>query len=265
MRRPPALVRLAGVARLLRVLALVGIVAFVALAGYSASQLRVHGDPSSTAGNGQLVSSALEFHAQVNVSNPGWMAFHAVGSTIVLSDPNGTVLGGGGSLPVDLPAGSTTAIIVHYQVPLAVLQTDSYLVTRDAQLPIQVWVNGTYASLFPFSLTVRSNYSWGAPLFGLQVTPGSPAPGPNGTVLVPIQVTFENHAPFDDVGNVTLRLLDSSGAVCGTTTQPVDAAAGSPYSQSWTVSGQPGCSPASLEGTLTASGWSYSLAPTGLP
>lgn len=255
----PALLRAAGWLRLVRVLALLVIVAFVIVAGYSATQLRIQGTPSGSSAASDATADAIHFRGQVNISNPGWLSFQAVGSTVLVTDPNGTPIGHGGGAPRDLPAGATSSLVIEYTVPTSVLAGEAYLATHDASLPVRVWVNGTYARLFAFSLSIGTNYTWGAPLFGLQAAPGSPTTGPNGTVVVPVTLAFADHAAFAVAGNATVRLVDGSGAPCASSVWPVSAAPGSSFSQSFEVVVPAGCSPSAVSITVRTAGWSYAL------
>src|SRR5579859_1399648 len=171
MARPrPGLYRLSRALRRVGLVVLVVLLLYVALVIYSASQIRPATSGGSTSAQVDPNGTA-QLTTNVNLSNPGYFAFTDLHVALELRLPNGTLVGTGGS-PVESFAGGTTGRIpVTFWMPLS--RTSTTLLTHDLQLPMRIWLNLTYASLFSVNVGTSQNYSWGAPLARFNATPGN--------------------------------------------------------------------------------------------
>jgi hypothetical protein len=265
-RRPPRLWRIASIFSWAAVITVILLGVFLATVGYSASQLRPGQGNQNTAssvslpGNGTVVLGT-----GLNFSNPGFYAITQLGISLESRLPSGSLVAVGGSPTLTVAAKSTTQIPVSIWVPLNGAPTE--LLTQDLQLPTEFWANATYATIFHVHLNATMNYSWGAPFANFNATPSSPAPQANGTVLVPVQVSFSNDASFLDSGTFNVTVRSSSGAACsaGVFTLSVPAHGTFDQSLSFYLSGS--CNPAggSVTSTFVGNGFTAALPPEAIP
>ncbi|HXQ94627.1 MAG TPA: hypothetical protein VN864_05605 [Thermoplasmata archaeon] len=265
MAGPPALWRLARLFQILAVLWLVVVVVFLASVAYSGSKIRPAGETGPTAPPTFSGTDTITLTGQVNVSNPGWYPLDDLSLLTVVDEPNGTFLATGGSPVTSVAAGGTTTVPFSITIALADKAFARSLLTEDATLPSTTWVNATYVRLIHVELSVPVNVSWGAPLFGLNVTPGTPAPQSNGTAAVPLTVSFADHAKFP-VGGTAKYTLASGGSTCASGSLPVAVASGGTYNETTTAYLGPGCSPngATLTLRFVGAGWALNPFPVVL-
>lgn len=256
----PLVWRAARAFRILAIVWLVAVVVFLATVAYSGSMLRpghATGPSSPPTVNG---NDSVTLTGSVNVSNPGWYPLTDVSLFTIVDDANGTLLASGGSPTVTVGAGGTTRVPFSITLALDARASARALLTHDATLPSTTWANATYVGLFGVVVEVPQNVSWGAPLEGLAVMAGSPSPQGNGTVAVPLTVSFADHANFPVDGRATYTVT-SGGASCSRGGLPVNVPAGSSFDQTTTAYFGPGCSPSGATLTVKFAGAGWALAP----
>jgi hypothetical protein len=201
----------------------------------------------------------------VNLSNPGYFAISDLSVGIQVRSATGALIGVGGASAVTIPARGTGSISVSLWIPLG--GSTNSLVTQDAQLAYQIWINASDASLFTLHISSLSNDTWNAPMSGLNATAGAPVVNPNGTVSVPVTLSFANHAGFTDVGTATFTILSASGATCGGGSLAVNAPGGSNFDQTTSVLLAAGCNPSGghTEATYTGNGFTVTLPSESIP
>ena len=265
MARPvPGLYRISRALRRVGLVILVIILVYVAAVIYSASQIQ----PTTSGGTTTAQvdpNGTAQLTTDINLSNPGYFAFSALHVALELRLPNGSLVGTGGS-PIESFAGGTTGRIpVTFWMPLTGSSTT--LLTHDLQLPMRIWLNLTYASLFSLNVGTSQNYSWGAPLARFNATPGNPTAESNGTVLLPVAVSFANDATFGLTGNLGLVGSSSAGVVCLRNTVDISTPAHGSFDQTLNLYFAPSCSPAggSLALTYTGMGVTYAFPTQRLP
>lgn len=259
--RPPPLYRTARAIGWIATIVTIVLVIYLATAVYSATQIRPSGagnsgSPTSLTGQNQLSVSTT-----VNFSNPGFFPVNSLSVEMYILLPGGGVFAHGGSPATSIPAQSTRTIPINITVALDFSGPAAALVTHDARLPTDLFVNVTYASLFGAEIRVADNRSWGAPLYGLNLTPGTPVVNGNGTVTVPIQISFDNHADFDVAGTVSFSVRSSGGTTCGTGSLIVSAPSHASFSQPTPVTLAAGCNPhgGAIDGTFSGPTLTFSL------
>jgi len=263
--RAPALYRISRALRIAATLALVLILLFVGLAFYSAAQVRPKFDPHSSTGFVLASNGTAHLTATLNLSNPGFFAIAPISVALQLHYPDGSLLALGGSPTVEVAPGATGVVPVSLWVPLS--SATATLLTQDQNLTAHLWANLTYATLFHLQLTALNNLSWGAPFEGFSATPGTPQPQSNGTVLVPVQITFRNDASFDVVGTLTVTIADAQGAACSTTPVTIDTLKGSSFGQTLSFYLSGGCNPSggTIVATYSGNGLTYAFPPEAIP
>jgi hypothetical protein len=267
MRRAPALYRVSGLLKGIGLAVLVLLVIFLVTAAYSAAHLRpqVGGNQnSSTVGldpNGTAVLTE-----SVNLSNQGYYAISPLMVSLEISNATtGVVLAFGGSPELTIAPGSNTSIPISIWVPLT--GTSTALLTEDEALVERAWVNATYASIFVIQLSGGDNYTWGAPFSGFSAVSGTPSIQSNGTVLVPVTVSFQDRASFPDQGTLAFSVEAASGVACSTGSIPIDVAGGTGLYETFSFYASSSCDPAggSIHSTYSGQGLDVVLPTERIP
>jgi hypothetical protein len=188
---------------------------FIVLAGFSATQIKVHvGDPSYSIDGENLVLSV-----PVNISNNG--LFDLQNLRI-----NSTVFGGGvelfnsTTLVPSVEHESETIFAHNVTVNLPdFLGSHKDFLFNDSELQAAESVHVVLASLLPVEVGFNDTYSWGAPLNGFSTSNLLFQPVNSTTVQARLNVHFNNHATFSLEGNVTLSVFSGAEQIAGQTLQ----------------------------------------------
>jgi hypothetical protein len=238
--RPPGIYRAARALRRAALIALVLTIVFVGIVAYSAVQI-VHSRPQ--VGNS---SSALEPNGTVGYStsftlnNPTFFAIQSFQLKVRIANGSGGLLVNDATPPTTISAGGTSYVPFTFFLPLSA--GTASLLTVDQYLDWNIWGNATYGYLFPVSIGVTTERSWGAPFANLSVGVGTPTTI-NGTLEVPVQLSFVNDASFADVGTIDFEVVSSGGMTCSTGSFSIDVPGGQPYSMTQDVPIAAGCNP----------------------
>ncbi len=221
-RRRPPLYRLARYLRWLSVLAVILVILFLISTIISAVDFGSHLH-ITTAGNKVIsynVSSTGGFTASfgVNLTNAGYYPL-VLDLSAVAYTPQGPLIPRTSTGAVTFaPGGKSTRFGLTLVIPEATLESDGgELLLHDTPVAGDVWFNGSYAWIYQFGFSLVANGTWGAPLDNLTVQPGSPSTS-GGQARVPANISFTNDAPFPDIGNLTLQVVDD-GTNCGAPTE----------------------------------------------
>lgn len=265
----PALYRASGYISLAATVVALLLVLYVGLVIYSASQIRP-GSGGGTAIQQNVTSDGFELTAAVNFSNPGFLPIDQVRLSSVVDLPgHGGLLAQGSSPNVTAAPGTVAKVPLVMVIPFSAGSAGQMLLTHDAMLPAAVFANVSFARLFAVRIEIPTNISWGAPLADLNITPGTPTVT-NGTEELPLELSFDDHAPFPVAGTAAVTVVGSGGAGCTATAAPFTLAAASHGSDSSAsqLSAPAGCTFGAgdlLTGSFTSSAWSAPLPPETLP
>jgi len=265
-RRPPPLYRLARAFRRAATIALVLVLVFLATAVYSAVEV-VRSGPS--AGNFSAAFAANDTVAVsgiLNFQNPGFYPISGFSVHVRVLNESLVYLGEGSFGPVTLASGSSQAIQIAFYLPLGTSGPGASLLTQDQNLNVSVWGNATYAYLFPISIAVETNKSWGAPFANLAISVGTVTVSGTGAVA-PVTIQFDNHAKFTESGTLDFSLLSSNDVSCGSDSLDVAVPPGGLFDQTTDVALSSGCSPAGghLEAVYVGNGGTIPLPPEKIP
>jgi hypothetical protein len=263
--RPPALWRAARIFRLLGYVALAIVVVFVGTAIYFALQDRPQFDTGAQTTTFIASNSTVELALGLNLSDPGAYPISGVGISAQVRLSDGTLVARGGSPEVTVAPGTTAVVPIDLWVPLDA--GSDVLLTHNVQLLQAFWANATFASLFILHFNQSKNATWGAPFYQFNATPSAPTPQSNGTLLVPVGVTWQNAATFDEQGTVLVQVLSSSDQACGADSVPVDVDAGSnaDLTASFYLSGSCNPSGGTIVATYTGNGLTFAFPPEAIP
>ena len=236
-RRPPPLYRHARTLRRVSTVVLVVILLLVAFEVFSATQV-IRTKPGTGNFSAQFEpNDTLGISGSFTLGNAGYLPISGFSLHFRLLTANLVFLGATGAGPVDLAAGGNSTFPVSLFVPLRATPVALSLLTEDQYLTVHVWANATYGYLFPVSLSIADNKSWGAPFSNYQLTVG--APNPNGSV--PVTLSFQNQATFAEEGAVYFVINSTAGPTCGSGSFPISVPPQGQYQSSQPVAIAPGC------------------------
>jgi len=237
-RIPPRLYRTSRSLRRVAVIILVVLIVFLATSAYSAVRLITSSAHQSGGFSAGLASNeTVEVNGSLAFSNPGFYPVQGFEITLRVLNATGVFLGESTDGPIVLPAGGSTVFPVTFTIPISGTSAAESLLVSDQPLTTDAWGNATFAFLFPVSVRVAQNQSWGAPFANLAISPGPPT----GNV-VPVTISFSNHANFPDVGALEVALDSSGGLRCANANYGINEPPGGVYSQTQDFTPGSGCS-----------------------
>lgn len=236
--RPPPLYRLSRLLRRLGVVALVVLLVYVAIAGYSATQIHVASIGRSVTAQAQAKSVTVT--AGIEIDNHGWVPIQDVSLvTFVWFPDGGGLIAQAASPVVNIDAESSVTVPVTLTVPLNLSSTARdggiSLLTHSLNLPADTWANATFAGLATLQLSDDTAVPWGAPFYELNVTVGTPSVAANGTTTVRAEVFYINQAPFTEIGTLHFSLDTAGGTSCASNQLAIDVPQNATFDQTVTA------------------------------
>ena len=227
-RSPSALYRFAQVLRVLAILALVFLVLFLATVAFSAVQLGEgiakkagtlpHSESATVVGTDILVNVTFQIPNQGYYNVRGLTLVAIFTNTTIQSTPLAVVTAGPATIPGHGQGNVTLLTAFDMANPAG-----PFLLLNDALVQGALYLNATYAAIVPVNLVIGFNYHWGAPFANLSYVLGTPMPEGNGTVAIPVTISFENHTPdLSITGSLAVTVTEPNGTVCTRQTFPVE-------------------------------------------
>lgn len=263
--KPPTLYRVSRLVARIGVVVAIVIVAYIALTIYSASQIRVGsggGTPSAT-----VSQNIVNVTSGVQIDNGGFLSITDVSITSVVRYPDGSLLGVARSPTLTISPGANVTVPITITVPLSSSSQALVLLTHSVHLPTNTSANVTFGGLLTITVNDNSGFDWGAPFDSLNATAGTPTPQANGTVAVPIQITYTNRASFGEFGQLTYTVSSASGTPCASGSLPISVPSHQNFNQGITLFLSPSCSPSggTIALAFSGAGLSLSLPPERIP
>jgi hypothetical protein len=135
------------------------------------------------------------------------------------------------STAVPLIGKNNTVAVMHNMTINAsdLLQHDQNYLFNDTELRIYATVGMHIAEVIPVEASTNFSMPWGAPLYNFSLGAPTYAPYNSTHFRVTVPTSFENHAFFDLVGDMRIRMHNSTGARVGRARTSVEAYANLPY------------------------------------
>jgi hypothetical protein len=265
-RRPPGIYRLARALRWVSALVLVVLILFAVTVAYSAVEVARSSPQSNGLSASLAANGSIEIGGSFSLSNPGFYPIQDFELTARIANASGVFLGDLGVGPTEIAPSSTGVFPIALYVPVSTSGAVEALLTEDQELRVTAWGNATYAYLFPLSVHLAENRSWGAPFANFAVSVGAPTGG-GGSLTVPVTVTFSNHASFAEFGTLTFTIVSSDQSDCGGSAFSLNVGPGESYDQTQDVTLASGCSPSGgqLLSTFSSGGTPVPLPPEAIP
>ncbi len=261
MRSPP-LRRLSRALLVLSTLVLVAALIFLATVAYSVSEISPSGTPGTRWSDGPTAGvQGLVLTLTQNLSNPGLYPLSDVVISASLWYPGGALVHLT-EAPQTLAAGGTGTLQLVLPVNTSASSRALDLLSQDATLSREVWVNASYALMFQFHLLLAGNVSWGAPFYGLSVTPTA------STTTLEVAVSYHNHSSWDETGTMVATVVQAGGVACAAQTLPsLNVPPGGALDQTFPVPLPSGCDPrgGSLDLALAGPGFVLPLVEEPIP
>lgn len=201
--------------------------AFFVSAVYSAKDVHFDfGEPqmSLTAGNKIL------FSLPVTITNRGYYNIGFFSIVTEISDKEGDIITRGSTLvPV---INKNEEVVTAHNMTIDVndlLESDRNYLFNDTELRIYEAIGMRIAEIIPVQASTNLSIPWGAPLYDFTLGEVEYAAHNRTHLRVVVPINFENHAFFDLVGNIQVRMYNSGNIVMGGGQTNIEAYQNSPY------------------------------------
>jgi hypothetical protein len=262
--RPPGIYRAARALRRLAVVVLVLTIVFVAFVAYEAVQVVKSRPQVGSSAVALEPNGTVGFLTSFSLTNPTYLPIQAFSLQLRILNDTGQLLLDQGTPVTTIGSMASTVVPVDFYLPLS--SGDASLLTVDQYLNWNIWGNATYGYLFPVSIGVQTQRSWGAPFDNLSVAVGAPV-DMGGTLVVPVDLSFTNDASFADDGDVEFQVVSSGGATCASGSFTIDVPSNTGYAMMQNVPITPGCNPSGghVDAQYLEGGTSIPLPPQAIP
>jgi hypothetical protein len=208
------------------------LLAFTVSAFYSMAEVRLNfGRPQTTA----ISDDELLYSIPVVVTNGGCYDLDYFNISSVFQGIQGTIAEGATFIPA-IKKGDT--LNATHQVKLNItdlLQIYQSYMFNDSEVQMNTTVNMKAAGLLSVQISSNMTLPWGAPFYNFTVGPPSFAPLFTTNLArckVVVPVNFENHAFFDLIGTLQLRMYNSTNSLVGEGQTEIAEPRGSTYNGS---------------------------------
>jgi hypothetical protein len=173
--------------------------------------------------------SGISFSLPFSIDNGGFYDIANLNLTTRVTDVNGTVLDCTETFVPSIPHGSVVNSSHTISVDLDEIMSLDHLglLLEDSEFNVEIFSALNFALAVPVELSLNTSIPWGAPFANLHVEEISV----NSThVAAEIGVSFENHAPIDISGTLTLEVYNGSDERVSYGVAAIDVPSGSSYS-----------------------------------
>jgi hypothetical protein len=172
----------------------------------------------------------MVFSLPVSITNRGFYNIGSFNISTEISDKEGfTITRGSTFIPV-INKNDVATVTHNMTIDVnGLLQRDQNYLFNDTELKIYEAVSMRIADVIPVQASTNLSMPWGAPLHNFSLAEPAYAPYNLTHFRVTVPISFENHAFFDLVGDMRIRMYNSTGARVGRARTSLEAYANSPY------------------------------------
>ena len=172
------------------------------------------------------------------VNNTGFYDISDLNVRTSVADRNGTSISTSTTSAANIPRGGsineTHAISVGIDDILS--KNLTYLLFDDSALVLDVSVGLKIAHVIPLQVSTSLNMSWGAPLYDPAIRiVDFPEPYNTTHYSIAVELSFENHSPFDIDGALSLEVFNEQDEFLGLWVGHLSAHSGEEYNEHVTV------------------------------
>jgi len=203
------------------------LIAFFVSAVYSVKDVRFNfGEPRM----GVTADNKMVFSLPIAIVNRGFYNIGFFNLTIEISDKEGFIITRGSTfVPV---INKNDAVTITHNMTIdanELLQRDENYLFNDTELKIYEAVSMRIAGVIPIQASTNLSMSWGAPLYNFALGEVEYDAHNNTHLKVVVPISFENHAFFDLVGNIQIRMYNSTNMLVGDGQTNLEARHNSPH------------------------------------
>jgi hypothetical protein len=204
------------------------LVAFIASAAYSLKDLTLEvGEAQFTPTLNKEMVLMLPF----SIDNRGFYSLKGFNLTTVFSNAEGVEISRATTFMPLIPQGQNTAFLHNATLSInSLAERDSTYIFNDGDLTCTVIAGLDLAELLPAQLAANVSFPWGAPFYNFELGAPRFAGGNSSHTTVQVPLSYENHASFDVIGNLRVRLYGADGALLAETEKTVNSAENTGYS-----------------------------------
>lgn len=206
------------------------LIAFFVSAVYSLRDVHFDfGDPQMS-----LTSdNKLVFSIPVSITNKGFYDIGAFNMSTQISDKEGHIITSGSTF-IPFINKSDSVTVTHNMTTDVndLLAQDQNFLFNDTELKIYEAVGMRIANMIPVQASTNFSVHWGAPLYNFNLGEPEYAAYNRTHFRVVVPISFENHALFDVVGNITTQMHNNADEVVGSGQTNIDASHNSQYNGS---------------------------------
>ena len=172
----------------------------------------------------------MVFSLPVSITNRGFYNIGSFNISTEISDKEGfTITRGSTFIPV-INKNDVATVTHNMTIDFnGLLQRDQNYLLNDTELKIYEAVSMRIADVIPVQASTNFSMPWGAPLYNFSLAEPAYAPYNLTHFRVTVPISFENHAFFDLVGDMQIRMYNSTGARVGWARTSLEGYANSPY------------------------------------
>jgi hypothetical protein len=205
------------------------LIAFFISAVYSIKDLHFNfGEPQV----GLTADNKVIFSLPVSITNMGYYNVGSFNISTEILDKEGFIITQGSTFVPIIRKNDTVTITHNMTIDVNdLLQQDKNYLFNDTQLEIYEVVNMKIAEVIPIQASTNLSMPWGAPLYNFALGEPTCVQYNSTHLKVTVPINFENHASFDLVGSMQIRMYNSTGAYVGRAKTNLEAYANSPYNE----------------------------------
>jgi hypothetical protein len=200
--------------------------AFFVSAVYSVKDLHFDfGEPQM----GLNADNEIVFSLPMTIANNGFYNIGNFNITTEISE-NFAIANATTFIPV-IEKGNTVTITHNMTINSAsLLENNQNCLFNDTELKIYAVVSMKIAEMIPVQASTNISMPWGAPLHNFTIGKPEYSHFNLTHVMVVLPISFENHAFFDVVGNMQIRMYNNASALIGEGQTAIEAPQNSSYS-----------------------------------
>ena len=205
------------------------LIAFFVSAVYSVKDVRFDfGEPQMDVTS----DNKVVFSLPVSIANSGFYNIGSFNISTQVADKEGfTIMCESTFIPV---INKNDLVTITHNMTMDVndlLEQDQNYLFNDTELKIYEAVSMRIADVIPVQASTNFSVHWGAPLYNFSL--GEPAYAPYNSThfMVTVPISFDNHAFFDLVGDMRIRMYNSTDARVGRGRTSLEAYGNSPYNE----------------------------------
>ncbi len=201
---------------------------FGVTAAYSVMNLGVNVGDIQMLPSGSGISFSLPF----SIDNGGFYEIANLNLTTRVTDVNGTVLDRTETFVPSIPQGSVANSSHTISVDIDEIMSLNHvgLLLEDSEFNVEIFSALNFARAVPVEVSLNTSIPWGAPFANLHIGEISISSSNSTHIAAEIGVSFDNHAPIDISGTLTLEVYNGSDEHVSYGVAVIDVPSGSSYS-----------------------------------